>query len=254
MAYVDPSDHVEHYRGVRWRRIYHHVGGHAGAFDVSVEEIVQLAAAGSMVHVRTAGQPDRHSATSKPGSWPIECLRGGRCFNVPLDGRRPSAAVLAEAWELQGSCKLTDLLDKTQGAVHDLSSGWLYHASYNTSGLHLLAIAPGTRFAQWSGPRCSWRFATNESDVPAPVEVFIDEAAPAVPVAEDATACGGGGADDHSDAAASAAVQGAGAAAAVACASAAPPAVPSAGECGGSVGGSGDGNSSSSSSSDDDDD
>jgi hypothetical protein len=128
--------------------------------------IVRLAKKASRIHIRTAGKPD-YSATSKEGSWPIDCLRAGKAFSRKLEKYHGSD--YNSAWEVSNTEVLGHLTPRTDPGTRDLKNG-PYHACSNVQGLHLLITnAP---HSTWDGPRCSWTFpngATGEA-----VEVYLN--------------------------------------------------------------------------------
>ena len=136
-------------------------------FVVPRERVLTLAQESSQIWVRTV---DDHSygAISKPGSWPIECLRKGRAFSKPLEGGEATREQVAEAWD--GPEHVLEHLWNYGTPDHDFlneNDGVIYHACCNGDGLHI------------SADMCGWVYGgVHKIEVPstaaASIQISID--------------------------------------------------------------------------------
>eukprot|EP01063_Lacrimia_lanifica_P024178 TRINITY_DN32141_c0_g1_i1.p2 TRINITY_DN32141_c0_g1~~TRINITY_DN32141_c0_g1_i1.p2 ORF type:complete len:808 (+),score=293.56 TRINITY_DN32141_c0_g1_i1:164-2587(+) len=150
------------YNGKRWRRVWHQVAGNKGTFDVRCSQIMEIASRSSQVHIRTAMNPSQ-SVTSKPGSYPIQRLKAGRCISCKPNGQRPTKDDVSRAWEGDRGLKKCLWSDATEdGYIADRPLTRVLYYTPGENGLRLTCPSTGEG-------ECCWRTGQAEA-----VEVYID--------------------------------------------------------------------------------
>ena len=107
-----------------------------GAFDMSPQQIQQLAGRSSSIHVRLANQPSESATLLGGQTWPLQRLVEGLPFHRNLDGSDVSRELATATWSGKLASSMWNSGFRTEKDL-PLSDGLLYSGKGNTNGINL---------------------------------------------------------------------------------------------------------------------